>query len=1031
MEATELADYFRNQAKQAKATRYTGDLDQVPQRLLMPSVNDPSLWQVRVRPGRERDIVFSLIRKARDLEYTNRPLEIMSAFERSSLPGMIYVEARSAAHVRSAAHGLVGVFVSSPINLVPIEEMASLLRIKKKEVNIDVGSWVRIRRGRYQGDLAQVTDVVEPGERYTVKYIPRIDVSPQDEDKSLGNKAVAGKKRVRNALINTVQGRPPQKFFNMEEITRVYGIRSVNRTKNRTFTFQGDEYYNGYCLKEYKANQLAVDDVQPTLEEITKFSGPGADDEGVANKMDLNAIREAAQRRATAVLQPGDSVEVFEGQQSGVYGVLQSMSGDNVLIQPSLKDMSEVIEVPAKSVRKRFLVGEHVKVMSGKNVDETGLVIMVDGNTVTFLSDTNQQEITVFAKDLRTAAEVGTSNNTVGNYVLHDLVSLDQTTVGVIFQTGRDSFRVLDQYGTVHNVHPHQIAMNRNTAKSIALDHNRETFKQGDNMVEVDGAGRSGVVLHVYSFSAFLHNRTIKENGGVFVAQSSNLSRPDAVKRRAFNPSQPNLSSMSIGGPTPTNRGDRRLINVLVTIVKGSYKGYAGTIKDVNGTQCRVELQSTRKVITIEQEHLRRKDQNGALRTLSEPTDFGGRDWRSGGGGGGGGRGGFSNRASEYGRNGSQTPSGGRYGAGGKTPGWSAAVGRTPNPYADGGKTPAWSSSSKTPNPYATDGGKTPAWSSSSKTPNPYAQEGAKTPAWNTSSRTPNPYAAANAGGDAWNSSSRTPNPYAREGGRTPAAGRSVPGGDANSGGSERGTRNGDSYGGRSPSHGTNWATRDSNTGMGGYDSAPTPAVTAPTPYGSAPTPGPYGAPTPGPYTAATPYGAPTPAPYGAPTPYGGPTPGPLGAPTPAWNSLSAPTPGAAAADDRKDYLLGAHDIIVRIVPKYTSHGPESWRGLVPEGSTGRIISTLPLDQGFQSTASVRVITSPDSNAIGTEQTVPLEHLEPVPPEEGGRAYVLQGEFKGMTVTVQTIDEEDAYVITGTGQYPQISAKFVAKLHEE
>lgn len=32
-----------------QALRYTGDLNDVPQRLLMPSVHDPSLWQVRVK----------------------------------------------------------------------------------------------------------------------------------------------------------------------------------------------------------------------------------------------------------------------------------------------------------------------------------------------------------------------------------------------------------------------------------------------------------------------------------------------------------------------------------------------------------------------------------------------------------------------------------------------------------------------------------------------------------------------------------------------------------------------------------------------------------------------------------------------------------------------------------------------------------------------------------------------------------------------------------------------------------------------
>jgi transcription elongation factor SPT5 len=32
-----------------RATPYTGDMNEIPQRLLMPSVHDASLWQVRVK----------------------------------------------------------------------------------------------------------------------------------------------------------------------------------------------------------------------------------------------------------------------------------------------------------------------------------------------------------------------------------------------------------------------------------------------------------------------------------------------------------------------------------------------------------------------------------------------------------------------------------------------------------------------------------------------------------------------------------------------------------------------------------------------------------------------------------------------------------------------------------------------------------------------------------------------------------------------------------------------------------------------
>jgi transcription elongation factor SPT5 len=37
----------------------------------------------------------------------------------------------------------------------------------------------------------------------------------------------------------------------------------------------------------------------------------------------------------------------------------------------------------------------------------------------------NHNQISVFSKDLREAAEVGSSTNIVGNYELHDLVQLE------------------------------------------------------------------------------------------------------------------------------------------------------------------------------------------------------------------------------------------------------------------------------------------------------------------------------------------------------------------------------------------------------------------------------------------------------------------------------------------------------------------------------------------------------------------------------------------------------------------------------
>lgn len=342
-----------------------------------------------IQPGKERDLVFSLMRKAIDLEFTNHPLHILSAFQRDSLPGMIYVEARSAKQVNEACNGLVGIYPSRGIILVPIEEMASLLQIKKQDLTVTQGSWVRIRRGKYQGDLAQVMDITENGEEVGLKFIPRIDLNPKDEA------SVDGKKRKKvTAGSSGFAMRPPQRFFNYEEAIKVYGRKAVSK-RNQVYVFQNDTYKDGFIEKDFKLSALQLDDVNPTLDEITRFTR-GQDGAENESNIDLSIIAEASRKAAIAVLQPGDHVEVFEGEQAGVHGTVHAIEQDAVTIQPvGVEFDGQRIQIPARSVRKRFKPGDHVKVMTGKNADETGLVVSVVDNVVTFLSDMSMQEVCI------------------------------------------------------------------------------------------------------------------------------------------------------------------------------------------------------------------------------------------------------------------------------------------------------------------------------------------------------------------------------------------------------------------------------------------------------------------------------------------------------------------------------------------------------------------------------------------------------------------------------------------------------------
>lgn len=316
------------------------------------------------------------------MEFGTRPLNILAAFQRDSLPGMIYVEARNSQQVSTACQGLIGVYVSRGIHLVPIDEMASLLMIKKIEQTLQTGSWVRIRRGRYGGDLAQVLDIDDTGENVGLKFVPRIDLTPRDDEEI---------KKRKKPLVPGATNRPPQRLFNYDEVYKIWGKKNIAK-RNHAYLFQSDTYKDGFIEKDFKSSALVVDDVQPTLDEITMFSSQteGADEVSGVN---LSAIAEASKKAAVAVLQPGDHIEVFEGEQAGVYGVVDEISQDVVTFIASGSDLEgQKIEVPARSVRKRFKAGDHVKVMSGQNVNETGLVVAVSSNIVTFVSDMTMQE---------------------------------------------------------------------------------------------------------------------------------------------------------------------------------------------------------------------------------------------------------------------------------------------------------------------------------------------------------------------------------------------------------------------------------------------------------------------------------------------------------------------------------------------------------------------------------------------------------------------------------------------------------------
>ncbi|CAG8233600.1 unnamed protein product [Penicillium salamii] len=814
----------------------------IPKRLLLPSVEDPSIWGGRCKPGKEKEVVYSIQQRIEQRPANSRnPMRIISAFERGNImQGWFYCEARRQADVIEGLDAINFYYPSQKLTLVPVKEMPDLLRVQKSEELLP-GGWIRIKRGKYQGDLAQIEEVETNGLNVTVRLVPRLDYGMNDD--TLGAPADAKRKR---GAASTV--RPPQRLFSETEAKKKHAkyLSSTSGLGGKSWNYLNDNYVDGFLIKDMRVQHLSAKNVNPRLEEVTMFARGGED--GTAN-LDLASLAETLKNStAEDSYQPGDPVEVYRGEQQGLIGRTVSTRGDIVSLQVTEGDLAgQTIDAPVRTLRKRFREGDHVKVIGGSRYqNELGMVVQVKDDTVTLLSDMSMQEITIFSKDLRLSAEMA-ADGQLGIYDVHDLVQLDAATVACVIKVDRESLRVIDQNGSIRNILPTQIA-NKIVPRrdAVATDRNGAEIRAADTVREVYGEQRSGVIRHIHRSFLFLHNKAQAENAGISVVRTTNVVTVSARGGRATGPDltkmNPALAMQTPGGGgaamPPPRRGRDQLIGKTVTIRKGRFKGLVGIVRDADDNSAQVELYTSNKPVHIPRELLTPKDP-----VSKQPLSMG----RGRGGG-----------------MGARTP----FGSGGP-PRDSWSGGRTPMAGGDSSRTPAWggANASRTPAWGGGGGSRTPAWKNDgSRTSNPYADGsrtayggiGNRTPAWNSGSKTPYD---SGSGFDAFASGSRTP-----------AWGGAVP--NTNTGN-------------RTPAWGGLSNSRDQRD----FDDAPTPG-------------GGYSAPTPGAYEAPTP-GAPTPGdwPDSAPTPGGAfsaPTPGAhaaYDAPTPAMGG-SAATPGAYGGND-------------------------------------------------------------------------------------------------------------------------------------
>ena len=212
----------------------------------LPDVKDPSLWIVKCLIGTERECAMKLMRKFLVEQNKEDPLQIKSVVAPESAKGFIYVEAYKKTHVKQAVEGIN--FLRSGIyeqTMVPTNEMKDVLRVIKTMAQLKPGAWVRLKRGVYKEDLAQVDYVEAAQNTVSIKLIPRIDYNKLRGFRSSENKA-------RNRVA-----RPVQKLFNEDNIRAIGG--EINNDGD-FLIFEGARYSRkGYLYRTLKMDMIQVE----------------------------------------------------------------------------------------------------------------------------------------------------------------------------------------------------------------------------------------------------------------------------------------------------------------------------------------------------------------------------------------------------------------------------------------------------------------------------------------------------------------------------------------------------------------------------------------------------------------------------------------------------------------------------------------------------------------------------------------------------------------------------------------------------
>lgn len=624
---------------------------------IVPDVKDPKLWCCRTYAP-EQDLCIALHLKAQECFAEGKPVQIYSAFYSPHLRGYIYIEAEKENDIRLFIRGIRGI---SPwqIALVPVAQMPQVFTASQidasKKVILKVGDWVRIKRGLYSKDLAQIEEVRD--DVYTVKIKPRLALG--DEKAAKANSKDEKKAR----------SRPVARWFNKFDIENSGGVligtmQKLTRHGHISFYVIEDELYrDGFLHKTFKKGWFTVgDNVRPTEHELQDWRGAPPPTENTRPPADLDQVPDdqlmpppvVVPRKTAApppLFQEGEIVIVNKGDLMNLRGVItQAIAGQpSVLIKPfGVDGMEGEISIAIAVLSRYFEIGDYVQVIGGEHEGDTGNILKIQlaekgaawgwGTTAVVLSNTMVGEFRARVAHLRKSVVRPAPQDEVDEWHVGQLVRLEGRWTGVIVRMEAnaraivlvtDGRKIVVSFGELE-----PIALpppNVYRRKTWAIDRRGDKIYPGC-IVKAPGSlyksnPISAEVLYIHADYVFMKATETLTGERAFICCQSrktefvwNRFESPAEKEKQQEASHQGMIQYGVKMASETNwlkpylatihgmpekTQDGLFKGTPVRIVGGGYKGLRGEVRDLLDNKVLVSLLCKPKLVTVKTEFIR------------------------------------------------------------------------------------------------------------------------------------------------------------------------------------------------------------------------------------------------------------------------------------------------------------------------------------------------------------------------------------------------------------------------------------------